>query len=194
MTREHYMKFKTKHLYLKTSEQVLIRMPRSDEAQKLLELKRGYIEDSTSLPLTLEDYPFDIEGEAEVITSYENKDNCILLVAEYQNELIGNIDLTGSMRSIMYHTAMLGMGIKAKWRNKGLGTLLINHIINWAKVHSKIELIWLDVYATNESGIQLYKKTGFSECGLIKDYFKHDGSYIDKIQMIQRIREQSKNI
>ncbi len=37
-------------------------------------------------------------------------------------------------------------------------------------------------------GYNLYKKTGFKVSGVIKDFFKEEENYIDKIQMYQRIK------
>ena len=91
----------------------------------------------------------------------------------------------------MFHTGMIGMGIKEKWRNQGLGRFLIEAVIDWAKKHSAIELIWLDVYASNELGYNLYKNTGFKISGIINDFFKEENGYKDKIQMYQRIKEKT---
>ncbi|OUR90784.1 hypothetical protein A9Q87_12590 [Flavobacteriales bacterium 34_180_T64] len=182
------MKFKTNSHILKSGSQINIRVPQIEDAQDLLDLKRAYIKNTSTLPLTLEEYPIDVKKEANLIEDYYKSENSILLVAEFNNILIGNIDLTGSQRSKMFHTGMLGMGIGEKWRNQGLGKLLIESVIDWAKHNSKIEIVWLDVYTSNELGYNLYKKTGFKKCGIIKNFFKQDQQYIDKIQMYQRIK------
>ena len=75
----------------------------------------------------------------------------------------------------MSHTAMIGMGIKENWRNQGLGRCLIESVVDWAKEHSEIELIWLDVYASNELGYNLYKNMGFKVSGIINDFFMKRG-------------------
>ncbi len=182
------MKFKTKSHILKSGSQIKIRAPHIEEAQELLDLKRAYIKNTSSLPLTLNEYPIDIKKETNLIEEYYKSENSILLVAELNNVLIGNIDLTGSKRSKTFHTGMIGMGIDENWRNQGLGKILIESVIEWAKNNSRIEIIWLDVYTSNELGYNLYKKTGFKKCGIIKGFFKQDRQYIDKIQMYQRIK------
>lgn len=111
-----------------------------------------------------------------------------MLVAEINNELIGNIDLTGSKSIKMFHTGMIGMGIKEEWRNQGLGKLLIIAVLDWAKNHSPTELVWLNVYASNKLGYHLYKNTGFIESGVIPNFFKDEKGYKDKIQMYKQIK------
>ena len=182
------MKFSKKILTLKTGEQVILRMAEKADAQDLIDLKKDYIKNTSTLPWTLEEYPSDIENERALIQDYQKSANSILLVAEYENQLIGNIDITGSSRIKMFHTGMVGMGIKEKWRNKGLGKVLIKASIKWAKKHSPLEILWLDVYASNDLGYYLYKSTGFKVSGKVKGFFKEGDGYIDKIQMFKQIK------
>lgn len=182
------MKFQPKTYNLKSKKSIKVRMPKLKEVQKLVDLKKSYIKNTTTIPINLKEYPDDINMEINLITEFQNSPNSILLVAEFNDELIGNIDLTGSKRSKMFHTGMIGMGIKEEWRNQGIGRCLMESAIEWAKHHSDIELIWLDVYASNELGINLYKNTGFKISGVIKGFFKEKDGYKDKIQMYQHIK------
>ena len=107
----------------------------------------------------------------------------MLLIAEFDNEIVGNIDLTGNRRKIMEHTAVIGMGMLKEWRNTGLGTALLKLTIEWAKENSILELLWLQVYTENILGLNLYKKMEFIENGIIKNYFKQNGKYYDNLTM-----------
>lgn len=181
------MKFTPTQHTLKSGMDIIIRIPTMSEAQQLVDLKRSYIENTTTLPLTLDEYPDDPETESLKIQEYENSHNSILLVAEHNGNLIGNIDITGSKRSKIAHTGMLGMGIQEAWRNQGLGKILINNAIKWCKENSPIKIIWLEVYASNDLGYHLYLKTGFEVDGKVTGFFKERGLEIDKIMMSQKI-------
>ncbi|WP_020537442.1 GNAT family N-acetyltransferase [Lewinella cohaerens] len=182
------MKFQSKVCTLKSGKQITVRVPEDKEAEGLMDLKRGYIENTSTLPWTLEEYPKDIRHELDIIEEYRESPNGILLVAEYDGELIGNLDITGNKRLKMAHTGMVGMGIKENWRNQGLGKALMESAIEWAKNNTELEILWLDVYASNELGYHLYKNTGFEVSGIIKGFFKEENGYMDKIQMYQRIK------
>jgi len=182
------MKYQAKTYRLKDESQIEIRTPTLKDAQNLVNLKRSYIKNTTTIPMNLNEYPNDATKEKEIIHEYTGSSNSILLVAEHDGKLIGNIDLTGSKRFKMQHTGMIGMGIREEWRNKGLGKLLIKEVIDWAKKSSIIELVWLDVYSSNKLGINLYKNTGFTVSGIIKGFFKEVDGYKDKIQMYQQIK------
>ena len=181
------MKFQPQRHIVKSGKPIIIRAAQIEDAQNLINLKTSYISTTTTIPMTVEEYAADMKSEISLISQYLKSKNSILLVAELGDELIGNIDLTGSIRSKMNHTAMLGMGIKEQWRNQGVGRLLIESALNWSQHNSEIQLVWLDVYASNDLGCSLYKKTGFIESGRINGLFKEKEEYIDKIQMYQRI-------
>ena len=83
----------------------------------------------------------------------------------------------------MAHTGMIGMGLKKEFRNQGIGTFLLTEIIHWAKTKSPLEVIWLDVYSSNPSGQNLYKKLNFQVSGIIPNFFKQNNTYHNKIQM-----------
>lgn len=97
-----------------SGEVITIRTGNRQDAQKLIALKKSYITGTNSIPLYADEYRNTIKEEAEWIERYNNQDNSLLLLAEYDNELIGNIDLTGNQRRKLYHTGMIGMGIHNK--------------------------------------------------------------------------------
>lgn len=55
-------------------------------------------------------------------------------------------------------------------QNKGLGKLLLSHVIDTAK-QLKVYDILLEVRSSNKSAIKLYQAFGFSECGRRKAYY-----------------------
>ncbi len=168
---------------LKNGQAVTLRPPQVEEAQLLLDLKRTYIRNTTTIPLRLGEYPNDVSREKQVITKMEQHISSLLLIAEIDKTFIGNIDLTGSTRAKMAHTGMIGMGILEQWRNQGLGRILLESVIDWARGNTGLELIWLDVYASNALGLALYKNVGFQVSGVIEKFFKDETGYIDKVQM-----------
>ena len=176
-------KFGQKTFELKNKKTVSIRQAKISDAEKLLKCIRTYIPQSEFIPKLEQEIGLTIEQEREWINSFLIQDNSLLLVAEHKGEIIGNIDLTGSQRKIMEHTAMVGMGIIREWRNSGLGSLFIQSAIEWARRNPKLELLWLQVYSENEIGVHLYRKMGFIENGSIKNFFKKNDRYFHKLTM-----------
>ncbi|WP_051200313.1 GNAT family N-acetyltransferase [Flavobacterium subsaxonicum] len=173
--------------FTKDGKEVIIRHAVPNDALQLLELKKSYIKDTRSIPLYEYEYKNGIQQEKELIEKYIAEGNSLLLVAEHGNNLIGNLDLTGSHRKKMYHTAMLGMGIAYAWQNRKVGSFLLKSALNWATTKSQLHIIWLEVYSNNAAGIKLYEKCGFETCGFIKDFFNEDAP-VDKITMVNYLK------
>ena len=179
--------FKQTEIKLKNNTLVTIREAEISDAPRLLGAIKKYIPESDFIPKLGSEIKLTIAQEEGWIQSFLEKDNSLLLVAEYDNELIGNIDLTGNSRIVMAHTAVIGMGILADWRGIGLGTALLQSIILWAKENPLLELIWLQVYTANAAGMNLYKKAGFIENGIIKNFFKNGNTYYDNLTMSMKV-------
>jgi ribosomal protein S18 acetylase RimI-like enzyme len=168
-------------------KEITVREARPEDALQLIDLKKSYIRGTRSIPMYEFEYKNDIQQEKDLIQRYADQQNSILLVAEHGNTLIGNIDLTGNTRKKMFHTGMIGMGVAYEWQNKKIGSFLMEMVLAWAKEHSPLTVIWLEVYATNEPGILLYKKFGFEEAGFIKNFFLEEDGPADKITMVKYI-------
>ena len=181
-------KFKRQILTLKNQKTVTIRQAEIDDAEKLLNCIKTYVPQSEYIPKLEQEIKLTIEQEKEWINYFLTNENSLLLIAEFDNEIIGNIDLTGNRRKIMEHTAVIGMGMLKEWRNTGLGTALLKLAIEWAKENSILELLWLQVYADNELGLGLYRKMGFEENGIMKNFFKQDGKYFDNLTMTMNVK------
>ena len=181
-------KFNPKTVELKNQKTVKIRSAVIDDAEKLLHCIKTYVSQSDYIPKLEEEIKLTIEQEKEWINFFLKNNNSLLLIAEFDNEIIGNIDLTGNRRKIMEHTAVVGMGMLKEWRNTGLGTALLASAIEWAKENQILELIWLQVYTNNTLGLNLYRKMGFEENGTIKNFFKQNGQYFDNLTMTLAVK------
>jgi len=168
---------------LNNGKSIIIRNCKSEDAAQLMHCVKTYINDSEYIPKESDEFNLTNEQEVQWIQTLNDKTNSLLLVAEHEGVIIGNIDLTGSGRRVMAHTAAIGMGMLREWRNTGVGTALMNAAISWAKSNEHLELLWLQVYLQNEAGIRLYRKMNFEEQGIIKNYFKHKGKYFDVLTM-----------
>lgn len=181
-------KFNPQILVLKNQKSVSIRRAEIDDAERLLQCIKTYIPQSDYIPKLEQEIKGTIEQEKEWIKYFLTNENSLLLIAEFDNEIIGNIDLTGNQRKILEHTAIVGMGMLKEWRNSGLGTALLKLAIEWAKENPILELLWLQVYTDNELGLGLYRKMGFEDIGIMKHFFKRDGQYFDNLTMTLSVK------
>lgn len=95
---------------------------------------------------------------------------------------IGWCDIFPFKNPRLAHRGGLGMGVVGEFRGQGVGARLLEKTLAHAKTFG-LEKIELSVYTTNSAAIALYKKFGFAEEGLIKNYRKLDDKYFDAVQM-----------
>lgn len=80
------------------------------------------------------------------------------------------------------HQCLISIIVDEAYRNRGVGTLLLNNLIHLAKNYFRIEVLYLEVYEGNPA-VSLYKRFGFVEVGCQKYFMKENDEYIAKIIM-----------
>ena len=76
------MNFQKSTHRIKSGKEITIRLPKEKDAQAIVDLKRGYIKNTNTLPLTLDEYPNDVQKETKLISEYAKSKNSVFLVAE----------------------------------------------------------------------------------------------------------------
>jgi len=111
------------------------------------------------------------------------KGNLVTLVAEINGELVANSEVAQRTPQFpeMSHIGVLGIAILKNARSVGLGTALMESLIQLAK-QMNLKVVILDTFATNNIAQRLYKKLGFVEVGKIPKGIHRDGSYIDMLR------------
>lgn len=87
------------------------------------------------------------------------------VVALADGALVGWCDITPEGRPLKRHVGLLGIGVVAGWRRRGIGNALINAALARAAQAGFLR-IELSVRADNAAAIALYRKHGFVQEGL----------------------------
>lgn len=107
----------------------------------------------------------------------------MFLVAEVEGKIVGYTRCEGNILSRFRHKAGFGICISKEYWGYGIGNVLLEEILMWADCNG-IKKITLEVVQTNTKAVQLYKKYGFVEEGiLIKDRIHKDGNYYNTVIM-----------
>jgi putative acetyltransferase len=75
------------------------------------------------------------------------------------------------------------MSVDQEFRKQGIGKLLMEHAVQWAKNNPVVSRMELLVFAKNEPAIRLYEKFGFVVEGRHKNAIFRDGVYLDNLSM-----------
>ena len=88
------------------------------------------------------------------------------------------------------HVGELGISCAKEYRGEGVGSLLMQLVIDEA-IHAiaQLEIVTLWVFADNALARQMYKKFGFIEFGILPNGVKRRGKVNDNIQMYKVLRE-----
>jgi len=105
------------------------------------------------------------------------------------SELVGTAGFVQREGAKEKHKGLLwGMYVRPDARNAGIGRLLIEAVIDYARHH--VELIQLSVISDNHQARRLYASLGFVEYGVEKNSLKQRGHYYDEILMaLDLVRE-----
>ncbi|MEM7087145.1 MAG: GNAT family N-acetyltransferase [Bacteroidota bacterium] len=111
----------------------------------------------------------------------------VFIAIDEKNHIIGHIDLRSHTENYTSHRALMGMGVHRDYRKMGLGSMLIESVVTWAKNDTNIERIDLWVLSENSPAIKLYKKLGFQKIGTVEDMFRIDDASLNYIMMTRKI-------
>lgn len=98
----------------------------------------------------------------------------------YEGEV--GIEAYGVMSMGAGEAHILTVVVYAFSRGKGLGKMMMQHLLHVAKVH-KIHTVLLEVRPSNKVAIQLYHDLGFNEVGIRPNYYPAESGREDALIM-----------
>lgn len=104
------------------------------------------------------------------------------IVAERDGVLVG----TGSLQQYAgrrAHAATIGMGVRDDCHGQGIGSKLLEALLDTADNWLNIRRTELSVYTDNDAAIGLYKKFGLEVEGVLREYAYRDGRFSDVLTM-----------
>jgi RimJ/RimL family protein N-acetyltransferase len=105
-----------------------------------------------------------------------------------EGELAGVAGLSFESREKVRHKATLfGMYVPAQFRQRGLGRLLVNEALNYAKARPGISVVQLTVTLGNLAAQTLYEKCGFVQFGLEPFAVAVGSDFVSKIHMCSNV-------
>ncbi|TAH49382.1 MAG: GNAT family N-acetyltransferase [Chloroflexota bacterium] len=120
----------------------------------------------------------------------EVNDELFRFVACVDGQVIGTLGLhLDPNRPRRKHAGGIGMAVRDDWQGKGVGTALMQAVVELADKWLNLTRLELEVYVDNEPAVHLYKKFGFEIEGRIKQHSYRDGEYVDTYYMA-RLRPQ----
>lgn len=176
----------SKTVTLKNGKQACIRVRKIEDSENVITCLENIFSDDRFFGSTLEEITSQasIEKANERTESFNAHKNKLLLIAEIDKQIVSLSDVQCGEKKRNQHVGHIGISILKQYRGIGLGTAIMQTIIDWATAHPAIEKLSLCVYTANTPAIALYEKMGFVEEGRkIREVKFADGSYDDCICM-----------
>ena len=156
---------------------IIIREAAQGDAPQIIEYMKKIGGESDNLTFGAEGMNVTVEREETMIENFKTDPTSVLYSAWKGGELVGIASLSGLPRRMSLRAGMGISVLKAEW-NRGIGAMLMEHLIDYAKGHG-IEIINLEVRGDNRAAIHLYEKYGFKKTGTIPAFFKIGSEYVD---------------
>ncbi|MDD6468160.1 MAG: GNAT family N-acetyltransferase [Erysipelotrichaceae bacterium] len=181
------MQIPSEYVLLKNLKRAKITSCKAKDAQKMID----FLVDLANTTDYMIRYPnevvSDVKKEEEYLIKTLESEQNVFITCMVDGEIVGNIGVyaVGSVNKLK-HRAEIGIGVKKEYRNLGIGSLLLEKALAFAK-EMNYEQIELDVVSENDAAIALYRKFGFETVGVIPRGIKRkDQQYYDLNIMVKR--------
>jgi len=183
MSSISYRSFKAKN-----NSTFLVRNALPSDAKKLYDLKLSISKERIYSLGEPEEFRATSKSEKEKIKRFYEAEGKVYVVAEYRKNIIGLIEFDNFYHKKCTHNGLFTLFVKKSWRNKGIGKILLQQLLDWAKTNHLIRKVSLNVFSTNKNAIALYKKYGFKQEGYCPGDMIIDGKYVDSVLMYKFVK------
>lgn len=167
-----------------TGEPFIVRCAQPDDAANLLTYIRSVAEETEFFVIQPDEFPSTEEQERQWIQDHLDHPGKLALVAEVAGEIVGSLSFECGSFKRTSHTGTFGISVRQNWRGKGVGTAMLEALLEWARKNPLIEKVGLAVFSTNIGAIELYRRLGFVEEGRrTKEIKIGPGKYVDEMLM-----------
>ena len=174
---------------MKTGEQIVVRSALPADTGSLHELSLDILREREFMITQPEEFLFSEEQERAWLLLHNDNPGAVSLLAFEDSTLVGYLHFACEERRRRAHSGRFGIAVRREWRDRGVGRVLLQTLLDWAREEPQVEKVWLEVFATNSRGIHLYETLGFVEEGrLTKEIKVAPGHYIDLVLMSRFVK------
>ncbi len=158
------------------ADRLTVRPATPDDAEMTLAYLAQIAGESDNLSFGAEGLDMNVEQERGYIEGITGRS--LLLLGFIGDELAAMGALKCMRRERAQHRASLSVTVRKKYWHRGIGTQMVNHLIEHAR-QGGISVIELEVRSDNVSAISLCQKMGFERIGVYPKFFRINGRDYD---------------
>ena len=120
--------------------------------------------------------------ERRYLRTVRRHPDAAVFVAVDGGRIVARLSVARDPHPASAHVADLGLVVAAEHRRRGIGRLLLDTAVTWAR-GTGIRKLELHVFPWNEPAIRLYETFGFVREGLRRRHYRRDDADVDALLM-----------
>jgi RimJ/RimL family protein N-acetyltransferase len=172
-----------KKIILKNEKEMIIRKATRLDALRMVQYVSVIGGESNNLTFGLNEFELTKEKEELIIENTNSMDNSIMIIAEIDSEIVSMVSMHCGTRPRTRHVGEFGITVRKPYWGLGIGSAMLDYLIEWAKGTNIVRKINLKVRSDNSKAIALYKKHGFTQEGVSTRDLYINGEFHDCIIM-----------
>ncbi len=178
-----------KEVQIKNEQYLIARRPKEEDAEDIIRYLNIVGGESDNLLFGENEFNLTVDEEKEYIRKLNSDNNTFMILAFVEKSLVSIAQISRINQKRIAHNSELAISVKKEYWRQGIGSIMMNELIQFAKEQGEIKNISLGVKASNSKAIKMYDKFGFQKVGVHKNYFNINGEFDDKILMDLYIEE-----
>lgn len=163
---------------------IILREAVPDDAKDILSMMEQVNSETEFLALDEAELLLPPETLSEELSYIYESNNNLLLLAINEGTIVGTASVKADSQFRLSHVGEVGISILQEYWGMGLGTLMLEEIINWVKEMGVLFRLELDVQVRNERAVHLYQKMGFQIDAVMLRGARTDlGEFLDVYKM-----------
>ena len=123
-----------------------------------------------------------VSDERRYLRTIHRHPDAAVFVAEDGPRIVGRLSLSRDPHPASRHVADLGLMVAETHRRQGVGTMLLERAVAWAR-EASVRKLELHVFPWNTPAILLYETYGFVHEGRRRGHYRRDDADVDALLM-----------
>lgn len=164
---------------LKNGRVLLIREVAVEDTRAVLDYVERISGESDFLSFGPGEFELTEPEEEDFIRKCRASDNQLYILGSIDNTIVSTLVFSAGRRPRVRHSGEFSMSARRQYWGLGIGSLMLDTLIAWARDTQIVKKISLRVRTDNQRAIRLYERKGFVNEGTIRKEILLDGSYFD---------------
>jgi RimJ/RimL family protein N-acetyltransferase len=162
---------------LKDGRQLLIREAGCADGAAVVEYVEAISGESDFLTFGPGEFGLTVEEEERFLDECCSSDGRLYLLGLVDNTIVSTLAFRSGGRPRVRHAGEFGMSVRKTHWGLGIGSLMLDALLGWARAGRIVTKVNLRVRTDNKRAIALYKSRGFVMEGTIRREMLNDGQY-----------------